>query len=75
VSLAHEVVEPFIEKHIAAPTSVEFETTCPAEPSEICVPVLSRITHCLGKATVQIGPDDHVWVGNALLSFEKEVGK
>jgi hypothetical protein len=75
VPLVHQILKPFIEEHVAVPTTIQFNSTRAVQAAKGGVPPLSVIPHCLGEGSVEIDPHYHVWIRNALAILEEKVGK
>ena len=73
VTLIHQVLEPFVQHHVAAPTFVEFVTMGANQPPKSGMAVVARQLHGFRELPVEVDPDTQVRIGNTDAALIKEI--
>ena len=75
MTLVHQVLEPLIEHHVAAPALVKLMAMSADQAPKSRMTMLTFQLHGLGKLPVEVNPDSQVGIGNANAVFVEEVGQ
>lgn len=73
--LIHQVVQPFVQQDIPAPSGIQLMAVRPAQSFELDVTMITRKPHGLGQLPIQVEAYLDIGIRNADIVFAEEIGK